>query len=108
MVQITTDNALVNPQVCRIITNKYPHISFQGCVVHALNLLLKDWGKKHGWRMFVAKARTVLTFFRKRHMPLAIFRSYEKEHSLLMPGETRFASNFIALERLLKVKGALQ
>jgi len=52
----------------------------------------------------VEKARTILKYFKQRHMPLPIFWSYEKEHSLLMPVETRFASNFIAIHHLLKVK----
>ncbi len=46
VVQIIIDNAPVNLAACRIIIEKYPHISFQGCMVHALNLLLKDWGKQ--------------------------------------------------------------
>ena len=108
VVQITADNATVNPKAVGIVTKKYPHIFFQGCVAHALNLLLKDWRKEKWITTLVHEARMVLKFFRKRHMPLALFRTYEKELSLLMPGETRFASNFIALERLMKVKGALK
>jgi len=40
-VQLTIDNKLVNLVAWNLITRRYPHIFFQGCVVHALNLLLK-------------------------------------------------------------------
>ena len=41
-------------------------------------------------------------------MPLAVFRKHEAKFSLLMPGQTRFASNFIMIDRLLKVKEAVE
>ena len=41
-------------------------------------------------------------------MPLAVFRKYEAKFSLLMPGQTRFASHFIMIDRLLNVKEALE
>jgi hypothetical protein len=45
VVQICTNNALSMKAMADIITNKYPHIYFQGCAVHAMNLLLEDWRK---------------------------------------------------------------
>jgi len=41
-------------------------------------------------------------------MPLSIFHKYEMQYSLLMPEETKFASTFIMIDRLLKVKRGLQ
>jgi hypothetical protein len=45
IVQIFTDNASSMKATVNIITDKYPHIYFQGCVVHVMNLLLEDWEK---------------------------------------------------------------
>ena len=42
VVQLYTDNASVNLAVVTLVQQKYPHIFFQGCIVHALNLLLKN------------------------------------------------------------------
>jgi len=56
----------------------------------------------------VMEACIALKFFIKRYILLVIFRSYKKEHSLFMLGETRFAWNFIAIAHLLKVKGKLK
>jgi len=43
VMQVTTDNTNANPVAWNLVSSKYPHIFFQGCVVHTLNLLLKDW-----------------------------------------------------------------
>lgn len=40
-------------------------------------------------------------------MPLTNFYSYEKEYSLLMPRKIRFASNYIMIHELLKMKAKL-
>jgi hypothetical protein len=42
IVHICIDNASSMKAAADIITDKYPHIYFQGCVVHAMNLLLED------------------------------------------------------------------
>lgn len=108
VVQVTTDNAAANKAAWKLVSTKYPHLFFQGCIVHALNLLLKDWGKERWIKKYVKKAVVIVNFFRRRHMPLAIFRKYETKYTLLKPVATRFASHFIMIDRLLEVKGALQ
>jgi hypothetical protein len=40
--KIVEYNASSMKAAADIITDKYPHIYFQGCVVHAMNLLLED------------------------------------------------------------------
>ena len=108
LVQVTADNTNANPAAWNLVSDKYPHIYFQGCVVHALNLLLKDWAKQTWIKNYVKAAEAVVKFFKKRHMPLAIFRKYKTRLSLLKPLETRFASYFIMIDRLLEVKDALK
>ena len=108
VVQVTADNTNTNPIAWKLVSHKYPHIYFQGCVVHALNLLLKDWAKQPWIKDYVKAAEVIVKFFRKRHMPFAIFRKYETRFSLLKPLETRFASYFIMIDRLLEVKDALK
>jgi hypothetical protein len=84
IVQICTDNASSMKAAADIITNKYPHIYFQGCVVHVMNLLLEDWGKATWMKEVVKKSRTIIKFIKRRHMPLAVFRKYEEKLSLVM------------------------
>ena len=73
VVQIATDNASIMKAATDIITTKYSHIYFQGCVVHAMNLLLGDLAKAKWIAEVVQKAKTIVKFIKKRHMPLAVF-----------------------------------
>ena len=50
--------------VAYIIMEKYPHICFQGCVVHAMNLLLEDW-KKATWMKEIMKNLSTIVKFIK-------------------------------------------
>ena len=65
VVQICTDNASSINVAVDIITNKYPHIYFQGCAVHAMNFLLENWGKAIWMKEVVKKSRTVVKFIKR-------------------------------------------
>ena len=45
IVQVCTDNDRSMLNTSKKITDKYPHIYMQGCVAHAMDLLLEDWEK---------------------------------------------------------------
>ena len=108
IVQVCTDNASSMLKASQIVTQKYPHIYIQGCAAHAMDLLLEDWGKATWVKEAVRKAKYLVKFVRNRQMPLAVFRKHEAKFNLLLPGQTRFASNFIMVDRLLKVRAALE
>jgi hypothetical protein len=81
-------------------------------MAHALNLLLQDWGLPQ-WASFVVEdAQKIVRFIRARHVPLALFPKHAAIHakglSLLSPGATRFATNFLMVARVLNVKEALK
>jgi hypothetical protein len=44
VVQVCTDNASVMRKAVSIVQQQWPYLYFQGCMAHALNLLLQDWG----------------------------------------------------------------
>lgn len=108
VVQICTDNASSMLKASQIITNKHPQIYIQGCAAHAMDLLLEDWGKATWIKETLDKAKYLVRFVKNRQMPLAVFRKHEAKFTLLLPGQTRFASNFIMIDRLIKVKEALE
>jgi hypothetical protein len=108
IVQICTDNASSMKAAADIIIDKCPHIYFQGCAVHAMNLLLEDWRKATWMKEVVKKSRTIIKFIKRQHMPLAVFRKHEEKLSLVMSVKTRFGSNFLMVDRLLQVSTALE
>jgi hypothetical protein len=55
----------------------------------------------------VAEGKVVVKFITNHHRSQALFRG-KSVLDLLKPGDTRFATNFIMLDRMLEVKEALQ
>lgn len=108
VVEICTDNASVMKKAVKKVQETYPHIYFQGCGAHILNLIIGDWGKQAWMKKVVDEAKTMVDFKKKRHIALAVFRSHEKDLSLIRPGATRFATNYLMIDRLLKVRKALE
>ena len=112
VVQICTDNASVMRKAAKILRKEWPHLYFQGCMAHALNLLLQDWGNQPWARDVVSDAHKIVKFVKNRHAPLALFRKHERASgkglNLLSPGATRFATNFLMVSRLLEVKQTLK
>ena len=105
--QVTTDSAAACKLAGRIIEERYPHITWTPCTPHCLDLLLEDVGKLDWVSSVIGEAKTVLKFITNHHKSLALFRSLS-ELELFKPGDTGFAKVFIMLERMQKVKAALQ
>jgi hypothetical protein len=112
VVQVCTDNASVMHKAVSIVQQQWPYLYFQGCMAHALNLLLQDWGLSQWASSVVEDAQKIVRFIRAHHVPLALFRKHATIHakglSLLSPGATRFATNFLMVARVLDVKEALK
>jgi hypothetical protein len=72
-------------------------------MAHALNLLLQGWSLPQWASSVVEDAHKIVRFIRARHVPLALFRKHAAIHakglSLLSPGATRFATNFLMVAR---------
>jgi hypothetical protein len=112
VVQVCTDNASVMRKAVSIVWQQWPHLYFQGCMAHALNLLLQDWGLPQWASSIVEDAQKIVRFIKARHVPLALFHKHAAIHakglSLLSPGATRFATNFLMVARVLDMKEALK
>ena len=103
-----------------IVEAEYPHIFWSPCVVHTLNLVLRNiCAPKNSlqnevvynecnWNAQVSNEATSIHIFITNHsMRLAIFNSYSPL-KLLAVAEIRFASIIIMLKRLFQVKYNLQ
>ena len=107
MVQVITDNAPVCKATGLIIESKYNHIFWTPCIVHNINLILEEIEHKTTWvKEITGQAREIIKFITNHHLSQAIYREYSKLE-LLKVAETRYASNFIMLRRLVEVKNAL-
>jgi hypothetical protein len=102
VVQVVTHNAAICKSAGRIIENKYPHITYNGCTAHGIDLVLGDIGNIEWVHKIVNEAKTNIKFIRNRHKSQALFREFSSEENnleLLTSRDTRFGTNFIMLER---------
>ena len=108
VVQVCTDNALVMTAASRHIFQSISHLYVQGCAAHCLDLLLEDWSKEEWGKKLVRKARIISIFIKSHHASQAIFRRLSPNLFIRLSIETRFATNFIMIDRLLQVRIALE
>jgi hypothetical protein len=106
--QVCTDNAANMLGALQDITRTYPHIFAQGCMAHALDLMLEDWAKIQEFSDLIARAKRLCQYIRNHHATMSVFRELSPNLQLVVPSETRFACNFLMLQRLVKLRGVLE
>eukprot|EP01018_Ginkgo_biloba_P013561 Gb_33689 [translate_table: standard] len=106
ILQVITDATLVCKAVGIMVQNKYRHIYWTPCFVHAMNNVLKDLSKFFWIAPIIEKGREIQMFVCNHHQAQAIYRFYAKVE-LLKPIDTRYGTYLILLCRLLEVRGAL-
>jgi hypothetical protein len=87
------------------------------CTAHIIDLFLEDLGKLEPIKDIIADAKAVVKFITNHHFSLALFRKHaaavvaekhERMHGLAKPGETRLATFFLTIQRLVDVRDALE
>ncbi|XP_054781912.1 uncharacterized protein LOC129289127 [Prosopis cineraria] len=119
VVQVITDNAPVCKSAGKMVEDEYPHIFWTLCVVHTLNLALKNicavkntevseiiYGECRWITEIRDDAVFIRTFIMNHSMRLAMFNEFVPL-KLLAIAETRFASTIVMLKRFKLIKTSL-
>jgi hypothetical protein len=101
IIQVVTNSAAVCKAVGRLVEQEFSWIMWMPCTPHCLDLLLEDVGKLPWAAEVVAEAKAVVKFITNHHRNQVLFRG-KFALDLLKPGDTRFATNFIMLDRMLE------
>jgi len=107
VIYVITDVAPVCRAVGLMVQSRYRHIFWTPCCVHALNNVLKDIGKIYWISKLISNARDAQMFICNHHASLAIYRMKARKQ-FLKPAETRYATHFILLQRMIEVHASLQ
>ena len=107
VVQICLDNAPVMFLAACDMMQINHHMYVQGCAAHCLDLL-EDWAQQGWMKKVIKKARLICVFIKNHHASQAIFRRLSPNLSINKPTKTRFATNFIMIDRLVQVHNALE
>eukprot|EP01018_Ginkgo_biloba_P040756 Gb_13500 [translate_table: standard] len=106
VVQVIIDATPVCKAASMMVQNKYRHIYWIPCFVHAMNNVLKDLSKFSWIAPIIEKGREIQMFVCNHHEAQSIYRFHAKVE-LLKPVDTRYGSYFILLRRLFEVRGPL-
>ncbi|XP_042466040.1 uncharacterized protein LOC122048551 [Zingiber officinale] len=108
VVHMVIDNASNYKAAGTLLSEKYSTICWSPCAAHCINLILKDIGQMNDVKAIVSLASTVTVFVYNHKYTLNWLRKTKGWKEIIRPGETRFATTFIALKSLHDHKDSLQ
>ena len=104
VVQVITDNASNYVNVGMRLMEKMRRLWWTPCAAHCIDLMLEDIGKLNFHATTLSRARQVVKFIYEHTWVLSLMRTFTKNHELLRPTITRFATAFLTLQSLYKQK----
>ena len=107
VVQVITDNASNYVNAGMRLMEKKRRLWWTPYAAHCIDLMLEDIGKVNVHDTTLARARQVVKFIYGHTWVLSLMRTFTKNHELLRPAITRFATSFLTLQNLYKQKQAL-
>ena len=100
VVQIVTDNGSASMKAGKLLMKKF-NLYWTPCTVHCINLIFEDISKRTSVIDVINNAHKITNFIYNHGWLLAQMRKYCGGDIVLL-GATRFATNYIALDSLLK------
>eukprot|EP01018_Ginkgo_biloba_P028656 Gb_13412 [translate_table: standard] len=107
IVQIVTDSASNYVGAGKLIMDKFKIIYWTPCATHCLVLLLHDLGKLPWVNEAIQRGKIIINFVVNHCLTLSIYRKYAIKE-LLRPCDTRFATYYIMLKRVVKEKASMR
>ena len=106
VVQIVTDNGSAFVKARKLLMKKY-NLYWTPCAAHCIDLMFEDIAKRATVSELITNARKITNFIYNHGWLLVRVRKVCGE-DIVRPGATRFATNYIALESLLKKRADLK
>ena len=100
IVQIVTDNGSAFVNAGKLLMKKY-NLYWTPCAAHYIDLMFEDIGKRATVSELITNARKITNFIYNHDWLLTKLRKV-CGGDIVCPGATRFTTNYIALESLLK------
>ncbi|KAL0361973.1 UNVERIFIED_CONTAM: hypothetical protein Sradi_3881800 [Sesamum radiatum] len=102
IVQIVTDNESSFRAAGEMLMQKRKHLFWSPCVAHCIDLMLEDIGKMRSIKATIDEAKRITSFIYNSDKIVNLMKIYTKDRELLRPRITRFATEYIALESLIR------
>ncbi|XP_070671677.1 uncharacterized protein [Malus domestica] len=106
VVQVVTDNGSAFVKAGKKLM-KHHNVFWTSCAAHCIDLMFEAMGKRENVAAVVKRARTITNYIYNHGWLLAKMREFCRGE-IIRPATTRFATNYIALNSLLKKKAGLK
>eukprot|EP01018_Ginkgo_biloba_P003978 Gb_35316 [translate_table: standard] len=107
VVQIVTDSASNCVGAGKMIMERFKTIYWTPCAAHCMDLLLHDLGKLPWVNEAIQRGKLITNFIVNHRITLRIYRK-NATRELLRPCDTRFATYYIILNRVVEEKASLR
>ncbi|XP_058732564.1 uncharacterized protein LOC131604090 [Vicia villosa] len=108
VVQVVTDNEAALKAAGQKLMEKRPHLYWSSCVAHCLDLFLEDIEKKKNIHNLLSEAKMVSTFIYNHTYIVSLMKKYTGGRDIVCPGVTRFATQFLQLQAIVRQKQGLE
>ncbi|XP_060667885.1 uncharacterized protein LOC132799608 [Ziziphus jujuba] len=106
VVQIVTDNGSAFVKAGKKLMGDY-NLYWTPCAAHYIDLMFEDSGKNENMAIVIKQARAITTYIYNHNWLLAKMCETCKG-DIICPGLTQFATNYLALDSLVKKKARLK
>ena len=100
MVQIVTNNGSTFVKMGKLLMKKY-NLYWTPCAAHCIDVMFEDIGKRDSVAQFIRNGRKITNFIYNHGWLLAKMRQI-CGGDIMRLGATRFATNYITLDSILK------
>eukprot|EP00253_Pinus_taeda_P002536 PITA_02536 len=107
VVQVITDSASNCVGAGKMVMDKYRKIYWTPCAAHCLDLLLHDLAKFPWINETLRRGKQISHFIFNNQLTLSLYRN-NASRELLRPCDTRFATYYITIKRLVEEKGSIR
>ncbi|XP_028063911.1 uncharacterized protein LOC114267121 [Camellia sinensis] len=108
VVQVVTDNEPALKAAGKMLMRKRKHLYWTACSAHCIDLMLKDIANKKSVAKVIEDGKTITDFIYNSGWVLDLMRKFTGGRELIRPAITRFATNFIAIESIVRYKQQLR
>ncbi|XP_075492382.1 uncharacterized protein LOC142530433 [Primulina tabacum] len=102
VVHVVTDSESANKAAGQKLMIERPHMFWSPCAAHCIDLMLEDIDKMTKVKRCIDKAKQITSFIYNSDKIVNLMKIYTNDRELLRPGITRFATEFISLESLVR------
>ncbi|XP_049934775.1 uncharacterized protein LOC126410236 [Nymphaea colorata] len=108
IVQFITDNAANYRAAGDLLFQKYRTFYWSPCATHCVNLMLQDLNEMHDMKSAIDQCQEVTKFIYNHAYVLSLMRKFTKGVELIRPAQTRFATNVLTVQSVVKQRTPLR